>query len=304
MSFKVFKWYIKNTSQSIMFDNHITEHTVEIRTIFLKQNRKNKNRRVTGEKCPKAPGRSWTRHRSLSFNAPGHLHFLSLGFHPNVTQILTEFSEYLQKKMQIYFHPLPLCKYVEFHWDYQLVELILQSLLLNHGRRRGHSKMTSLKELQSKLKRWKTMWKTWRKHDISVHVSMWGRLQPPHRSTQTWCFQLFSLSHMYVIYLPSPFPFGVCWSTNFYTSDKRKHFLCDILSFPPFPLFFLNAQIKNAHKNRWMETTTYGVGYSDYGWCTSAVLTLDFCHSLNVSPLSLSLSLQNEVHFILIQRLI
>ncbi len=51
----------------------------------------------------------------------------------------------------------------------QLLELILQSLPLNHHRRRGRNEMRSLKELQSKLKRWKTMWRTWWKYDISVN---------------------------------------------------------------------------------------------------------------------------------------
>ncbi len=47
-------------------------------------------------------------------------------------------------------------------------QLILRSLPLNHHRRRGHSEATSLKELQWKLRRWKTTWRTWWKSDICV----------------------------------------------------------------------------------------------------------------------------------------
>ena len=70
--------------------------------------------------------------------------------------------------------------------DKQLVTLILQSAPLNRCRRRRHNKMTSLKERQSKLKRWKTMWKMWWKYScINLRKS-------PHRSTHIWCFGLFS----------------------------------------------------------------------------------------------------------------
>lgn len=82
------------------------------------------------------------------------------GFHPNVTQILTEFPENWQKKKRINacFHPLSFMKIVNIRsWFMEINRL-------NHCKRRGHNDMTSLKERQSKLKPWKAWWK----YDISV----------------------------------------------------------------------------------------------------------------------------------------
>lgn len=75
-------------------------------------------------------------------------------------QILSKFPEDWERKCELLcvsFHYcyVNICSWV--HQDNQLAELLLQSVTLNHCRRR-HNKMTSLKKLQSNLKQLKTMW--------------------------------------------------------------------------------------------------------------------------------------------------
>lgn len=79
----------------------------------------------------------------------------------------------------------------------QTVELILQSVPLNQCRRRRDNEMTSFAELQSQLKRWKTMWKIWCKAScIDVR-----KVTPPRHSTQIWWFVC---RHFFCLF-PSPF---------------------------------------------------------------------------------------------------
>lgn len=69
------------------------------------------------------------------FSCPAHnfsvlVRSHKLGFHPNVSQFLTEFQENQQKKMQmkVCLHPRPLCEYEELvHQDKQEVAPVLQS---------------------------------------------------------------------------------------------------------------------------------------------------------------------------------
>ncbi len=114
---------------------------------------------------------------------------------PGFQPLMTKFPENRQKKMQIYarFHPL------------------LRILGVASSRETvggANSPVSAIKPLQKKKTKrddvierapvkaqrmenhvQDTM-KIW--HFCLFYVLLWGRLQPPHHSTQIWCFQLFS----------------------------------------------------------------------------------------------------------------
>ncbi len=137
------------------------------------------------------------------------------------------------------FHPLLLCEYSWVHWD-KLSEV--HPLLLQWFNGTG--------QLLPQTNKNNMMMEIW--HFCLFHVLNGGRLQPPHCSSQVWCFRLqqFIISSvdlsvdvccMYVIYsLLSLFPlshFAFIDTPTYPTKPSVKN----IFQFPAFPLRFLQV---------------------------------------------------------------
>ncbi len=142
--------------------------------------------------------------------------------------------------------------------DKQLVEPILQVLPLNHHRRRGHNEMRSLKELRSKLKWWKTTWRTWWKCDFFSPC-------PPHRSDVFFSFSRMLHGHHHSVCPHFTLLHLAFIDTRFHLSQEERLFLRYFEFFfclfvLVFPLFVFSYTIWNAHKKAggWKHTCVTG----------------------------------------------
>lgn len=82
-------------------------------------------------------------------------------------------------------------------------------------------------------------------HLSLCHVLIWGRSQPPHRSTEIWCF-----------YLPPFFLSSVNWKLHVRHDLFAMSVSCVLYPVAPCYCFkkCVDVLIKNVHKNRYMET--------------------------------------------------
>ncbi len=130
--------------------------------------------------------------------------------------------------------------------------------------RKGASKQTQMerKEDEEKFKN-----KSSKSRNIEIFSSVRTYLvfsstiaSPWQRITVEWCFShVISKSYAYLRNLCPLhlFAFTLCQYTNFSTCLKHKNFSAifwDFFKFSVFPFRRFYAQIKNAHKNRLMET--------------------------------------------------